>query len=67
MQLEPRETQSKQYLLRSGSKALCNGWLYWYLSYYALKRRDLSNLQQGHFRYPTLRLHCKTSKEAKQN
>ena len=63
MQLELRRTQSKQYLIRSGSKALYNGWLYWYLSYYvrhALKRyeirRDLSNFQQRHYRYPKLHL-----------
>ena len=63
MQLQLRGIQSKHYLLRSGSKAPCSGWLYWYLSYYArhvLKRyeirRDLSNLQQRHFRYPKLHL-----------
>ena len=70
MQLELRGTQSKQYLIRSGSKALYNDWLYWYLSYYvrhALKRyeirRDLSNFQQRHFRYP--KLHLKRSEKLK--
>ena len=63
MQLELRGTQSKQYLIRSGSKALYNGWLYCYLSYYVrhvLKRyeirRDLSKLQQRHYRYRKLHL-----------
>ena len=36
MQLELRGTQSKQYLIRSGSKALYNRLLYWYLSYYVI-------------------------------
>ena len=63
MQLELRGTQSKQYLIHSGSEALYNGWLYWYLSYYVRQalqryeiRRDLSNFQQRHFRYPKLHL-----------